>query len=242
MNILVTGSKGFIGKNLVRYLRSNSLHTIFEFSREDLLEDLEKKIKKIDLVFHLAGLNKKTNNEDFKKVNNNLTKKLCKILEKNRRTKIYYASSIQAEMNNEYGRSKIECEKIILELNNFHKNKIAILRLPGIFGMGCKPNYNSVVATFCFNVLNKNALNIIEPNKEIEIVFIEDLCAQLTFLIDNNDYKNIYIKVDNINKVNINQLAKKIKNFQNISNPSVIKNDLEKKLYKTYLSYKTLKG
>ena len=242
MNILVTGSKGFIGKNLIRYLRSNSLHTIFEFSREDLLEDLEKKINKIDLVFHLAGLNKKTNNEDFKKVNNNLTKKLCKILEKNRRTKIYYASSIQAEMNNEYGRSKIECEKIILELNNFHKNKIAILRLPGIFGMGCKPNYNSVVATFCFNVLNKNALNIIEPNKEIEIVFIEDLCAQLTFLIDNNDYKNIYIKVDNINKVNINQLAKKIKNFQNISNPSVIKNDLEKKLYKTYLSYKTLKG
>ena len=178
MNILVTGSKGFIGKNLVRYLRLNSEHNIFEFSREDLLEDLEKIINKIDIVFHLAGLNKETINEDFKKVNNNLTKKLCKVLEKNINTKIYYASSIQAESNNEYGRSKKECEKFIIELNNFHKNKIAILRLPGIFGMGCKPNYNSVVATFCFNVLNRIELNIIEPNKEIELVFIEDLCEQ----------------------------------------------------------------
>ena len=239
MNILVTGSKGFIGKNLVRYLRSNSKHNIFEFSRADLLEDLEKIINKIDIVFHLAGLNKKTINENFKKGNNNLTKKLCKVLEKNINTKIYYASSIQAERNNEYGRSKKECEKIIIELNNFHKNKIAILRLPGIFGMGCKPNYNSVVATFCFNVLNKIPLNIIEPNKEIEIVFIEDLCEQLAFLIEKNDYQNIYIKIDNLNKVTIDYLAKKIRNFQYISNPSVIKNDLESKLYKTYLSYKT---
>jgi len=239
MNILVTGSKGFIGKNLVRYLRLNSKHNIFEFSRDDLLEDLEKIINKIDIVFHLAGLNKKTINEDFKKVNNNLTKKLCKVLEKNINAKIYYASSIQAKSNNEYGRSKKECEKFIIELNNFHKNKIAILRLPGIFGMGCKPNYNSVVATFCFNVLNKIELNIIEPNKEIELVFIEDLCAQLAFLIENNDFQNIYIKIDNINKVTIDYLAKKIKSFQNISNPSSIKNDLEIKLYKTYLSYKT---
>ena len=238
MNILVTGSKGFIGKNLVRYLRSNSLHNIFEFSRDDLLDDLEKIINKIDIVFHLAGLNKKTINEDFKEVNIKLTKKLCKILEKNINTKIYYASSTQAEKNNEYGRSKKECEKIILELNNFHKNKIAILRLPGIFGMECKPNYNSVVATFCFNVLNKIALNIIEPNKEIEIVFIEDLCEQIAFLIEKNDYQNIYIKIDNVNKITIDNLAKKIKNFQNISSSSYIKNDLEIKLYKTYLSYK----
>ncbi|WP_288261506.1 NAD-dependent epimerase/dehydratase family protein [uncultured Prochlorococcus sp.] len=240
MNILVTGSKGFIGKNLVRYLRSNSEHNIFEFSREDLLEDLEKIINKIDIVFHLAGLNKKTINEDFKKGNYNLTKKLCKVIEKNINTKIYYASSIQAEKNNEYGRSKKECENILIKLNNFHKNKIAILRLPGIFGMGCKPNYNSVVATFCFNVLNKIELNIIEPNKEIELVYIEDLCEQLAFLIENNDFQSIYIKIDNINKVNIDYLAKKIKNFQKISNPSSIKNDLETKLYKTYLSYKKL--
>ena len=238
MNILITGSKGFIGKNFVRYLRATSRHNIIEFSRADLLEDLEKIIDKIDIVFHLAGLNKKTINEDFEKANNKLTKKLCKILGKNIHTKIYYASSTQAELDNEYGRSKRECEKIIIELNNLNKNQIAILRLPGIFGMGCKPNYNSVVATFCFNVLNKMPLNIIEPNKEIEIVFIEDLCDQIAFLIEKNDYQKTYIKIDNINKVTIEFLAKKIKNFENISSPYEIKNDLEKKLYKTYLSYK----
>ena len=238
MNILVTGAKGFIGKNLVSYLRSNSDHYIFEFSREDLLEDLEKIINKIDVVFHLAGLNKKTLSEDFEKVNKKLTQKLCKIFEKNKHTKIYYASSTQAERNNEYGRSKRECEDIILKLNNFNKNKIAILRIPGIFGIGCKPNYNSVVATFCFNVSNKIKLDIIEPNKEIELVFIEDLCKQIAFLIENNSYQNIYIKIENINKVTIDNLAKKIAAFQNITSISAIKNDLDKKLYKTYLSYK----
>jgi len=239
MNILITGSKGFIGKNLIRYLKANSNHNIFEFSREDLFEDLEQIINKIDILFHFAGLNKKTVNENFDKVNTNFTKKLCKILEKNIKTKIYYASSTQAEKDNDYGRSKLECEKIIIELKNSNKNEIAILRLPGIFGMGCKPNYNSVVATFCFNTINNISLNIIDPNKEIEIVFIEDLCKQLAFLIENNSYQNIYVKIENINKVNIEYLAKKIKNFKYISSPSVIKNDLEKKLYKTFLSYKT---
>ena len=95
---------------------------------------------------------------------------------------------------------------------------------------------NNIVVT---KTLNNIALNIIDPYKEIEIVFIEDLCEQLAFLIENNDYQNIYIKIDNINKVTIDYLAKKIKNFQNISIPSAIKNDLESKLYKTYLSYKS---
>ena len=238
MNILITGSKGFIGKNLIRYLKANSKHNIFEFSRDDLFEDLEKIINKIDILFHLAGLNKKTVHENFEKANVKFTKKLCKILEKNMKTKIYYASSTQAEKDNEYGKSKRECEKIILELKNYNKNKVAILRLPGIFGMGCKPNYNSVVATFCFNTINNISLNIIEPNKEIELVFIEDLCEQLASLIENNSYQNIYVKIENIHIVTIDYLAKKINNLKNISNGSVIKNDLDNKLYKTFLSYK----
>ena len=238
MNILITGSKGFIGKNFTRYLKANSKHNIFEFSREDLFEDLEKIIYKIDILFHFAGLNKITVHENFEKANTEFTKKLCQILKKNIKTKIYYASSTQAEKDNEYGRSKRECENILLELKNCNKNEIAILRLPGIFGMGCKPNYNSVVATFCFNTVNNISLNIIEPNKEIELVFIEDLCQQLAFLIENNSYQNIYVKIENIHKVTIDYLAKKIINLKNISSTTVIKNELEKKLYKTFLSYK----
>ena len=107
--------------------------------------------------------------------------------------------------------------------------------------MGCKPNYNSVVATFCFNTLNEITLDVIEPNREIELVFIEDLCEQLAFLIENNSYQNFYVKIENINKVKINYLAETIKNFHNISSPLTIKNDLDKKLYKTFLSYKNNK-
>ena len=159
MNILVTGSKGFIGTNLVKYLRNNTEHNVLEFSRNDLLEDLKNSINSIDIVFHLAGLNKKTTNEDFEKVNVKLTRKLCGILSKNSETKIIYASSIQINQNNEYGKSKKECEKIILNLGKTNNNEVYILRLPGIFGMGCRPNYNSVVATFCNNVLKKKELN-----------------------------------------------------------------------------------
>ena len=158
MNILVTGSKGFIGTNLVQYLRQNTKHTVYEFSRHDILEDLENSINFIDIVFHLAGLNKKTKNETFKNVNIKLTKKLCKILRKNCKTKIIYASSIQINQNNEYGKSKKECENIIINLQKTNRNKVYILRLPGIFGMGCRPNYNSVVATFCNNVIKKRIL------------------------------------------------------------------------------------
>lgn len=238
MNILVTGSKGFIGTNLVKYLRENTNHTVFEFSRDDLLEDLENSINFIDIVFHLAGLNKKTKNETFENVNIKLTKKLCKILRKNSETKIIYASSIQINQNNEYGKSKKECENIILNLEKSNRNKVFILRLPGIFGMGCRPNYNSVVATFCNNVIKKKDLNIIDPFKEIDLVFIEDLCKQLANLVTDFKVENKYILIKHQYRVSIKELALIIKSFPKKPIPFVNVNNLDAKLYKTYLSYK----
>ena len=239
MNILVTGSKGFIGTNLVKYLKENTDHTVHEFTRHDLLEDLENSINFIDIVFHLAGLNKITDNELFEKVNIKLTRKLCEILRKNSETKIFYASSIQINQNNEYGKSKKECENIIINLEKTNRNKVYILRLPGIFGMGCRPNYNSVVATFCNNVVKKKELDIIDPLKEIDLVFIEDLCKQLADLAIDNKVKNKYIQIKNKYKVSIKELALIIKNFPKKSIPFIKGNNLESKLYKTYLSYKT---
>lgn len=240
MNILVTGSKGFIGTNLVKYLRNNTEHNVLEFSRNDLLEDLKNSINSIDIVFHLAGLNKKTTNEDFEKVNVKLTRKLCGILSKNSETKIIYASSIQINQNNEYGKSKKECEKIILNLGKTNNNEVYILRLPGIFGMGCRPNYNSVVATFCNNVLKKKELNIVDPLKKIELVFIEDLCKQLADLVKDNKVKYKYVKIKNKYKVSIKELALIIESFPKKQSPFPKESYLEKKLYKTYLSYQNL--
>ncbi len=237
MNILVTGSKGFIGNNLVSKLKENSNHCIYEFSRKDSLSDLEGIIHKIDIVFHMAGINKKNNAEDFQKGNILLTKKLCEILKKNSKTIIYFASSIHSDKNNEYGKSKKKGEEIFLELEKKNGNKIYILKLPRIFGMGCKPNYNSVVATFCNNVVNKIDLNIIEPKKQIELVFIDDLCKQLANLINKNKNKNNYIEIEKIYKISIEELAIMIKNFKPNSYVESYRG-LEKKLYKTFLSYK----
>ncbi len=237
MNILVTGSKGFIGNNLVNKLKKNADYCIYEFSRKDSLFDLEKIIHKIDIVFHLAGINKKNNDEDFNKGNILLTKKLCEILKKNSKTIIYFASSIHSDKNTEYGKSKKEGEEIFLELEKKHGNKVYILKLPRIFGMGCKPNYNSVVATFCNNVVNKIDLNIIEPKNQIELVFIDDLCKQLANLINKNTNKNNYIEIEKIYKISIEELAIVIKNFNTNSCVESYRG-LEKKLYKTFLSYK----
>lgn len=241
MNILITGSNGFIGKSFARYLKNHTNHNIYEFNKNDHLINIEKIISIIDIVFHFAGINRSEEKTDFKKVNIDLTRKICMIISRNPNITLFYASSIQIHLNNHYGNSKREAEKICLELQNKFKNRIQILRLPGVFGNGCKPNYNSVVATFCHNVANNIELNIIEPNKEIELLFVEDLCKQLTNLIDRKS-TNMYVKLQNINKISIKKLANTIKNFNNeFKNIDFLKskNLLERNLYKTFISYKS---
>mgnify|MGYP001386311908 CR=1 FL=1 len=240
MNILVTGSDGFIGKSLVRYLRLNTSHNVFEFSRRHTFEDLEKSIFKIDKVFHFAGSNQWHNINELEKVNISLTRKLCGILKKNSNIELYFGSSIQVFLKNPYGESKKNAEDICLELERVFKNRVYILRLPGIFGSGCKPNYNSVVATFCYNVSNNYPLKIINPNKVIDLIFVDDLCEQLNDLIIKSDNEQ-FIKMRNKYKISIKELAKSIKEFgRSSNNPEKIKKmgPLKNNLYKTYLSFK----
>ena len=134
MNILVTGSKGFIGRNFVNFLRFKTSHNVFEFSRNNTFTELENLILVIDKVFHFAGSNNNKDINDLEKVNVALTKKLCEVLKNNPNTDLYYASSIQALLNNSYGLSKKKAEDICIELEQVYKNKVYILRLPGIFG------------------------------------------------------------------------------------------------------------
>ena len=240
MNILVTGSKGFIGSNFVNYLRFNTCHKVFEFSRINTFEELEKLVFVIDKVFHFAGSNNNKDINDLEKVNVNFTKKLCNVIKKNPNIHLYYASSTQALLNNAYGKSKKKAENICIELERVYKNKVYIMRLPGIFGSGCKPNYNSVVSTFCYNVVNEYPLKIIDPCKNIELIFVDDLCEQLNNLI-NIDNCNRLINLNNKYKISIEELASIIKEFESLFNSrNTLKNagDFKKKLYKTYLSFK----
>ncbi len=240
MNILVTGSNGFIGKSLVRYLRFNTAHNILEFSRENNFKDLDKSVSIIDKVFHFAGSNQTQDINELEKVNVLLTKKLCRILKKNSNIELYYGSSTQVLLKNPYGESKKKAEDICLDLERIYKNKVYILRLPGIFGKGCKPNYNSVVSTFCYNVVNNYPLKIVNPNKIIDLIFIDDLCEQLNNLITKSDYGQ-FIEISNKYKISINELAKTIKGFAREPNNSEMINKmgpLKNNLYKTFLSFK----
>ena len=194
----------------------------------------------MDIVFHFAGVNKSNNHNDFKNINTNFTKKLCKVLAKNPKTRLFYASSIQVFLNNDYGKSKKEAEEACIELMKKFNNQVYILRLPGIFGEGCKPNYNSVVSTFCFNIANNIDLQIINPNKEIELIYISDLCSQLNYLISTNNKESL-VFIENKYKISIEDLAKTIKEFKNISKEKFLSencNELKMKLFKTYLSFK----
>ena len=239
MNILITGSNGFIGKSLIKYLKNHTDHVIYTFSKNNYISELENIIKKIDIVFHFAGINKSENKIYFEKINVNLTQKLCDLISKNSKTILFYASSTQVILDNDYGKSKKKGEQICLNLEKQSNNKVYILRLPGIFGDGCKPNYNSVVSTFCYNTVNKKNLRIIDPNKEIDLLFIEDLCGQLNQLI-NKVESSKFIKLKDVHKISIKDLAIIISNFRNYhykKNSFEPKNNLEKNLYKTYISF-----
>ena len=240
MNILITGSNGFIGGNLYKYLKKNSKHVIYTFTKNDVFEKIEGLLYKLDIIFHFAGVNKSNNHNDFKNINTNFTKKLCKVLANNPKTRLFYASSIQVFLNNDYGKSKKEAEEACIQLMKKSNNQVYILRLPGIFGEGCKPNYNSVVSTFCFNVANNIELQITNPLKEIELIYINDLCAQLNFLITNKN-KDSFVYVENKYKISIKNLSRTIQEFKNISKEQFLlenRDELKMKLFKTYLSFK----
>ena len=237
--ILITGSNGFIGSNFSDYLKEYSGYKIYGFNRNNDLSELPNLVKKVDLILHLAGVNRPKNIEDFKTNNVELTTKICSILKNHPNKRLIYFSSIQALQDNNYGRSKKEGEEICLNLAKYSGNNVNILRLPGVFGKNCKPNYNSVVATFCYNLTNNIELNIVDKEKEISLVYVRDICNQLINLIQNPNNMN-FINVDSIFRIKIIQLAKIIKSFKNGNIDSL--NEYEKKLFMTYLTYKNKKN
>ena len=227
MNILVTGAKGFIGSHLIRHLKNKRNHHLFEFNRNDDIDGLMNIVPKLDFVYHLAGVNRSNDKNLFQKVNVNFTHKLCEVLSANRKVKLLYSSSIQASNNNYYGMSKKKAEIICRDFEKKYSNKV------------CKPNYNSVVATFCHNIVKNQEIQIIDKDKEIELVYISDLCEFFLSFLNNFDLENSQNILPS-HHIKINELASIIKSFNNNLdykpnqiNPSQFK----KNLFKTFKSY-----
>ena len=182
--ILVTGSQGFIGRHIVRRLSEQDECEVTTFSRDDDETILAANLETCDFVIHLAGVNRPSDDNQFDEVNYELTEKICRICDKAAssgavRKKIIFSSSIRAERDDPYGRSKLRAETVLKEYAAKGTVDVACVRLPGVFGKWCRPNYNSVVATFCHNIANGKPIVINDDSTQIEICHIDDVVKSI---------------------------------------------------------------
>ena len=241
MNILVTGSKGFIGKHIcfkLNLLKQN----VFEFDIDNSDEQLIEFVKKCDFIIHLAGINRPLNKEEFYNGNTNFTYKLVGLINQyNQEVPIIMSSSIQATLDNDYGKSKLYAENYIID----HVNNAYIYRLYNVFGKWCKPNYNSVVATFCYNIANNLDMQFNNPNTIVTYNYIDDIVEEfISVILKNKIAKNKQINyVDikyNCSLFHLSELLYYFKKeIQSDNHLPIINNEFEYKLFKTFCSYLT---
>lgn len=240
MNVLIVGSNGFIGKNLFYHLKDDKTFNLLTLNKNSTRAELENNLCKADLIFLVFGVNQEKLPKNKFENNYLFTETICSILkEKNKKTRIIYTSSTQAKLNNAYGKSKLAAEKILLKYKKETKSQVLIYRLPNIFGKWSKPFYNSVVATFCFNISRKKKINILDNYKTIKLFYIDDLIKDFLNKIKLKKWKT-YVFIKNTYNINLLKLANLIRSFNCKDKTFLVNNvseDLTKKLFSTYQSF-----
>ena len=192
MKILITGANGFVGKNLRLHLSERKDVSVLCFERENRLDELPGLVAEVDFVFHLAGVNRPQDPQEFFSGNTDLTKALCDAIaavnaKTGRKIPVIYTSSIQADRDNPYGQSKLQAELALQALGDQHGVPVFVFRLPNVFGKWCQPNYNSAVATFCHNIARGLPIQINDPAASVTLVYVDDVVARFMALMDGAD-------------------------------------------------------
>lgn len=270
MNILVTGAKGFVGQNLVAALknlkdgkdrtRPLKIEKIFEYDIDTDPALLNDYCAKADFVFHLAGVNRPKNNEEFMAGNFGFASTLLETLKKHRNTcPVMLSSSIQATLQgryaeSDYGRSKLAGEELFFNYAEQTGAKVLVYRFPNLFGKWCLPNYNSAVATFCYNTAHDLPLTVNDPATELELLYIDDLLFEMLDALAGNEHHCSFNGVQTVlcqngrycaapvtHRVTLGEIVRLLEQFkaqpQTLFMPEIPQNSFAKKLYSTYLSY-----
>ncbi len=240
--VLVTGAAGFIGRNLIAGLKRREDVRLIPFDVNTDPAVLDAGLAESDLIYHLAGVNRPKDVSEFTTGNTRLTERmLARLVELGRTPAFVISSSAQAELDNPYGRSKKVAEDAVLKFNNRTGAPVCVYRFPGIFGKGSRPNYNTVVATFCHNLAHGLEITINDPNREIELVYIDDVVAAfLRHLDDAPDPARQRYSVDRTFRVTLGELADRIRGLHAIRETLTVpdlSDDLMKCLHATYLSF-----
>lgn len=242
--ILITGYAGFVGKNLVAELKNQGYENLLLFERGDTPETLAHYAAQASFVIHLAGINRPKDPSEFYSGNAGLTDVLLAELEKAaNKAPVLVTSSVQAVLDNDYGKSKKQAEDAIFAHGDKMGSPVYVFRMEGVFGKWCRPNYNSVVATFCHNIARDLPIQVRDPAFELPLVYIDDVVRCILDALDGKVQKDAegICRIRPVHSVTLGRLAELLYSFkesrQSLAVPALSPDSFEKKLYSTYLSY-----
>lgn len=242
MTILITGSEGFVGKNLRTMLQQRQDIRLLCFDLHNDPAELDSLLEQADFVFHLAGVNRPQNPEDFTSGNTGLTEQICSYLAGQKtRVPLAITSSTQAGLDNVYGISKRGAEDAVFAYGKETGAPVYVFRLPNVFGKWCRPNYNSAVATFCHNIAHGLPIQVNDPNVVMKLVYIDDVVQTLCNLLEGKELQDgTFHQVEPVHTITLGEIVELITSFRDSREQRSIPNmadPLTKKLYATYLSY-----
>jgi len=239
MKIAVTGSEGFIGKNLCFFLQEEG-YEVLKINRKTSKSEMNDYLSQSGFVFHLAGINRPKNTSEFQEGNVEFTQWIINsLISSNNKAPIVLSSSLQVNKDNEYGISKFAAEKIVENYSKETGVPSYIFRLPNIFGKWCKPNYNSFVATFCHNIMHGKEIVIDDHSAKVTLAYIDDVCSSFTKLVESKPKSGFY-SVQNQYESTVGEIAKILIGFKDFRVTLVTEKvgvGLRRALYSTFLSH-----